>query len=49
MVLYNSHLWKIEEFQGETGLRWVAETCLSNFATEVFEDPLPGMVVCRHA
>ena len=39
MVLYNSHLWKIPEFRGETGLRWVMENCLSGFVTEVFEDP----------
>ena len=47
MVLYNSHLWKISEFRGETGLRWVMNNCLSGFNTEVFEDPPPGMIVCR--
>ena len=47
MVLYNSHLWKIEEFKAETGLRWVMRHCLAGFATEVFEEPAPGMVVCR--
>ena len=49
MVLYNSHLWRIREFKKETGLRYVAENCLSKFVTEVFEDPLPGMIVCRYA
>jgi predicted O-methyltransferase YrrM len=49
MVLYNSHLWKIDEFRTETGLRWVAEYCLSDFAIEVFEDPPPGMIVCRYS
>ena len=49
MVLYNSHLWKIREFRNETGLRYVADNCLFDFSTEVFEDPLPGMIVCRYA
>jgi hypothetical protein len=49
MVLYNSHLWRIREFKNETGLRYIAENCLSDFATEVFEDPPPGMIVCRYA
>ena len=49
MVLYNSHLWRIREFKKETGLRYVAENCLSKFVTEVFEEPLPGMIVCRYA
>ena len=48
MVLYNSHLWKIDEFRGETGLRWVLDNCLADFAIEVFEDPPPGMIVCRY-
>ena len=49
MVLYNSHLWKIDEFGNETGLRWVAETQLEEFAVEVYEEPAPGMLVCRNA
>jgi len=49
MVLYNSHLWQIPEYRGETGLRWVIENCLSGFVTEVFPTPAPGMVVCAHA
>lgn len=47
MVLYNSHLWKIDEFRAETGLRWVMRHCLADFVTETFEEPPPGMVVCR--
>ena len=49
MVLYNSHLWKIEEFSGETGLRWIAENALGDFVVETQEEPPPGMLVCRHA
>lgn len=48
LVLYNSHLWKIEEWREETGLRWLAANGLDGFATEIFEEPAPGMIVCRH-
>ena len=49
LVLYNSHLWKIDEFRNETGLSWVANEKLSEFVTEEFETPPPGMIVCRYA
>lgn len=49
MVLYNSHLWKIDEYAGETGLRWLAENALGDFVVESHEEPAPGMLVCRHA
>jgi hypothetical protein len=49
LVLYNSHLWEIDEFKGDTGLRWVADNCLSDFTIETFKDPPPGMIVCRYA
>lgn len=46
-ILYNSHLWKIPEWKDETGLLWLANTGLPGFAVETFEDPPPGMLVCR--
>lgn len=49
LVLYNSHLWKIDEFRNETGLRWVADTQLAKFVVEVHEKPAPGMLICRRA
>ena len=49
MVLYNSHLWKSDEFRGETGLRWIAENALGDFVVETQEEPPPGMLVCHHA
>ena len=48
MVLYNSHLWKIDEFSNQTGLRWLAQTQLSGFAVQTHEEPPPGMLVCTH-
>ena len=48
MVLYNSHLWKIPEWQDQTGLLWVAHNALDGLSQQVFEEPSPGMIVCRH-
>jgi len=47
LVLYNSHLWAIPEWKDETGLKWVMETQLSAWSCDVFEQPPPGMIVCR--
>jgi hypothetical protein len=49
LVLYNSHLWKIPEWQEEKGLQWITERPPHGWSTEIFADPLPGMVICRHA
>jgi hypothetical protein len=49
IVLYNSHLWKIPEWREETGLRWLADTGMPGFKVEMYEDPLPGMMVCQRA
>jgi protein-L-isoaspartate O-methyltransferase len=48
MVLYNSHLWKMPEWHDQTGLLWVAQNALDGMAQQVFEQPPPGMIVCRH-
>jgi protein-L-isoaspartate O-methyltransferase len=48
MVLYNSHLWKIPEWHDQTGLLWLAQNGLDGLARQVFEEPPPGMIVCRH-
>ena len=48
MVLYNSHLWKIPEWHDQTGLLWVAQNALDGMSQQVYEQPPPGMIVCRH-
>lgn len=48
LVLYNSHLWQMPEWQRETGLQWVMNTKLAGWTVETFATPLPGMIVCRH-
>jgi SAM-dependent methyltransferase len=47
MLLYNSHLWRMPGWPDETGLRWVAHTQLTDWKTEIHDEPLPGMVICR--
>ncbi len=47
LVLYNTHLWKMSEWSEETGLRWITESPPPGWSTEVFSEPVPGMVVCR--
>ena len=49
LVLYNSHLWKMPEWHEETGLQWITERSPPGWSIENFPDPLPGMVICRHA
>jgi protein-L-isoaspartate O-methyltransferase len=48
IILYNSHLHKIQEFRNETGISWVMQNIPKYISTEVFPEPLPGMVICRH-
>jgi protein-L-isoaspartate O-methyltransferase len=48
MVLYNSHLWKIPEWHDQTGLAWVMQNALDGMVQQVFEEPLPGMIVCAY-
>jgi tetratricopeptide (TPR) repeat protein len=47
LVLYNTHLWQMTEWSEETGLRWITESPPPGWSTEVFPEPVPGMVVCR--
>jgi hypothetical protein len=47
LVLCNSHLWMVPEWESETGLKWLMEEVLGEYATEVFPDPLPGMIVVK--
>lgn len=47
MVLCNSHLWKIPEWYKETGLLWLMNNELKGWKVEVFEEPLPGMIVVQ--
>jgi hypothetical protein len=47
LALYNSHLWKIPEWHEETGLKWVAETKLEGWCSDIFPEPPPGMMICR--
>jgi tetratricopeptide (TPR) repeat protein len=47
LVLYNTHLWKMSEWSEETGLRWITQNSPPGWSTEVFSEPLPGMVLCR--
>jgi hypothetical protein len=48
LVLYNSHLWKMPEWHDQTGLLWVAQNALDGMSQQVFAEPLPGMIICRH-
>jgi predicted O-methyltransferase YrrM len=43
MFLHNSHLWMIPEWFDQTGLRWVLETQLEGWATEILPTPAPGL------
>jgi len=48
MVLYNSHLWKIPEWHDQTGVAWVMQNASDGMVQQVFEDPLPGMIICAY-
>ncbi len=48
MVLYNSHLWKIPEWHDQTGVAWVMQNALDGMVQQVFEEPLPGMIICAY-
>jgi predicted O-methyltransferase YrrM len=47
LVLYNSHLWQIPGREDESGLRWMVDNPPAGWSTEVFAEPLPGMILCR--
>jgi protein-L-isoaspartate O-methyltransferase len=48
IVLYNSHLHKMRGFRRETGISWVMQNIPKYLSTEVYPEPLPGMVICRY-
>jgi len=49
VILYNSHLYKIDRFREENGIKFLLDKNLfKKFDFKIYEKPLPGMIICSN-
>ena len=49
VILYNSHLYKIDRFKEDNGIKFLLDSnLLKNFNLKIYDKPLPGMIICSN-
>jgi tetratricopeptide (TPR) repeat protein len=49
VILYNSHLYKIDGFSEDNGIKFLLDSNLfKKFKLKIYEKPLPGMIICSN-
>jgi hypothetical protein len=49
VILYNSHLYKIDRFKEDNGIKSLLDSnLLKNFNLKIYDKPLPGMIICSN-
>jgi tetratricopeptide (TPR) repeat protein len=49
VILYNSHLYKIDRFREDNGIKFLLDSnLLKKFNLKIYDKPLPGMIICSN-